>query len=94
MRGVVVGDKAPKTITVEVVRQFRHPKYGKLVRRKRRVHAHDEKDEACLGDTVEIVECRPMSATKCWRLMRIVERGAPLVAIAEPGAPPAGTPAP
>jgi small subunit ribosomal protein S17 len=74
MRGVVVSDRASKTITVRVSQRFPHPKYGKMVRRDRKVHAHDEAEEACIGDTVEVVECRPMSRTKRWRLVRVIER--------------------
>jgi small subunit ribosomal protein S17 len=74
LRGRVISDRAVKTITVEVVRSFHHPKYGKMVRKKRRVHAHDEARAAHVGDTVEIMECRPLSRTKCWRLLRVVER--------------------
>jgi len=84
LRGVVVRDKAHKTITVEVVRRFRHPRYGKMVRRHPHLAAHDPADEARLGDTVEIVSCRPLSKTKRYRLLRIVERG--------PGAPLVGQP--
>ena len=74
MQGVVVSDRSSKTITVRVSRRFPHPKYGKMVRRDRKVHAHDEATEAHVGDTVEIVECRPMSRTKRWRLVRVIER--------------------
>ena len=74
MQGVVVSDRASKTITVRVSRRFPHPKYGKMVRRDRKVHAHDEAGEAHVGDTVEVVECRPMSRTKRWRLAEVVER--------------------
>jgi small subunit ribosomal protein S17 len=86
---VVTRDKAAKTITVEVVRQFRHPKYGKIVRKKSRIHAHDEADAAHIGDTVEIVECRPMSRTKRWRLERVLARG-----VEEPGIVPVEETAP
>lgn len=74
LRGVVVSDKAAKTITVAVTRRFRHPKYGKMVRVKRRVHAHDEARAAHVGDVVEVVECRPLSRTKRWRLLQVLER--------------------
>ena len=74
LQGVVVSDRASKTITVRVSRRFPHPKYGKMVRRDRKVHAHDEAGEAHVGDTVEVVECRPMSRTKRWRLSRVIER--------------------
>ena len=55
-----------------MARRFRHPKYGKMVRRNTRIVAHDEANEARLGDVVEIVECRPMSKTKRWRLLRVL----------------------
>ena len=74
LRGVVVSDKTAKTVVVEVVRHVRHPKYGKRVRQDRRMHVHDEADTAHLGDVVEIVECRPMSRLKHWRLERVLER--------------------
>ncbi len=74
VRGVVTSDRCAKTITVLVSRRFRHPKYGKMVRRDQKVHAHDQAGEAHVGDTVEVVECRPMSRTKRWRLVRILER--------------------
>jgi small subunit ribosomal protein S17 len=74
LRGVVVSEKGTKTVTVEVVRFVRHPKYGKRVRKDSRVRVHDETDQAHLGDVVEIAECRPMSRSKHWRLQRIVER--------------------
>ncbi len=74
MQGVVHGDKMERTITVDVERRFRHPKYGKYIKRTKRYAAHDEKNEARTGDTVEIVETRPLSKTKRWRLQRIVTR--------------------
>jgi small subunit ribosomal protein S17 len=64
--------KTPKTIRVDVQYQVRHPKYGKTMNRTTRVHAHDEKGEARMGDHVELMECRPISKTKTWRLVRIV----------------------
>ena len=73
LRGTVVSDKMDKTITVRVERRFKHPKYGKFVRSHKRYHAHDEKNEAQLGDTVEIVATRPLSKLKRWRLGRLVE---------------------
>ena len=75
LRGVVVHDKAASTITVQVTRRFRHPRYGKLVRRNTRIAAHDEANTARVGDTVEIESCRPLSRTKRWRLVGVVERG-------------------
>jgi len=74
LQGVVVSDRCAKTIVVEVTRRFRHPKYGKMVARERKFHAHDESEEARVGDTVLIVECRPVSKTKCWRLVRVIAR--------------------
>jgi len=84
LRGVVVRDKGAKTITVLVARRFRHPKYGKMVRRNTRIVAHDEANEARLGDVVEIVECRPMSRTKRWRLVRVAERNPEHVLVSPP----------
>ena len=72
--GVVTSDKAAKTRRVEIPRQVRHPKYGKILHRKTICHVHDEKNESKAGDTVEIAECPPRSATKRWELVRIVER--------------------
>jgi len=72
--GVVETDTRSKTIKVRIDRLVRHPKYGKFLRRKLILHAHDEKNEAKQGDVVEIAECRPLSKTKSWRLVRIVRR--------------------
>jgi small subunit ribosomal protein S17 len=72
--GVVTSDVREKTITVEVSYQVKHPRYGKYVRRSTVFQVHDEKNEAAIGDRVEIVECRPVSKTKSWRLTRIVEK--------------------
>jgi small subunit ribosomal protein S17 len=69
-----VGNKATKTITVQVTRTVRHPKYAKFVERHARYYAHDERDEANMGDVVSIVESRPLSRLKRWRLQKIVER--------------------
>jgi len=74
IRGVVASDKAPKTIKVVVDYQTRNAKYGKYMRRRTVLHAHDEKREAHEGDTVEIAECRPLSRHKHHRLLRIIER--------------------
>ena len=74
LTGVVTSDKMAKTITVTVERQFKHPKYQKFIRRNSKVHAHDEQGEANVGDTVEIMECRPLSKLKRWRLLRVVTR--------------------
>jgi small subunit ribosomal protein S17 len=72
--GVVASDKGDKTIKVVVNYQTKHPKYGKFLKRRTTLHAHDEKNEAKEGDTVEIAESRPLSKTKHHRLVRIVER--------------------
>lgn len=72
--GVVASDKGHKTIKVVVEYQTRHPKYGKYLKRRTVLHAHDEKNDAHEGDTVEIAECRPLSKTKHHRLIRIVQR--------------------
>ena len=72
--GVVASDKGNKTIKVVVNYQTKHPKYGKYLKRRTVLHAHDEKNEAREGDTVEIAECRPISKTKHHCLLRVVER--------------------
>src|SRR6476469_8399756 len=72
--GVVASDKGDKTLKVVVNYQTKHAKYGKFLKRRTVLHAHDEKNEAKEGDRVEIAECRPLSKTKHHRLLRIVER--------------------
>ena len=72
--GVVASDKGDKTIKVVVNYQMKHAKYGKYLKRRTVLHAHDEKNDAKEGDTVELAECRPLSKTKHHRLVRIVER--------------------
>jgi small subunit ribosomal protein S17 len=72
--GVVTGDRMSRTRRVEIPRLVRHPKYGKYLRRKTICYVHDENDESRQGDTVEISECRPMSKTKRWRLVRVVSK--------------------
>ena len=72
--GVVTGDKALKTRRVEIARQVRHAKYGKILHRKTVCHVHDEQNESHLGDTVEIVESRPRSKTKRWELVRVLTK--------------------
>ena len=93
VQGVVVSDKAAKTITVMVTRRFRHPKYGKMVRQNRRLHAHDEANTARLGDTVEVVECRPLSRTKHWRLVQVLQRNPEQAVPPAAPSPTEGTPA-
>lgn len=78
LNGVVTSDKMQKSLRVEVQLNYRHPRYGKIIRSRTVCHVHDEKDEARVGDTVEIIESRPRSKTKCWDLVRIVEQ-APVV---------------
>ena len=72
--GVVTSDKTAKTRRVEIPRVVRHAKYGKILRRTTVCHVHDENNESHLGDTVEILESRPRSKTKCWELVRIVTK--------------------
>ncbi len=72
--GIVAGDKMNKTVTVLVAERTRHPLYGKILTRSVKLHAHDEKNEARMGDRVRIVETRPLSKLKRWRLEEIMER--------------------
>lgn len=72
--GTVVSDKMDKTVTVRVERQIVHPKYEKIVRVSKKYKAHDEENSAHIGDTVRIMETRPLSRTKRWRLVEIVEK--------------------
>ncbi len=72
--GVVTSDVRDKTITVRIDTARPHPVYGKTVRRSANLQVHDEKNDAGVGDTVRVMECRPLSATKRWRLVEIVER--------------------
>ncbi len=72
--GVVVSDSMDKTVLVKIDRQLRHPLYKKIVRRSSKLAAHDETNEAHVGDTVRVVETRPISKTKRWRVVEIVER--------------------
>ncbi len=72
--GLVVKNKMDKSVVIEVLRRVRHPKYGKFVKRTSRFMAHDEKNECTVGDKVRIMETRPLSKNKCWRLVEILER--------------------
>ncbi|MFS4417032.1 30S ribosomal protein S17 [Maribacter sp. 2307ULW6-5] len=72
--GVVTSDKMEKSIVVSEVKRVKHPMYGKFVLRTKKYVAHDEKNDCNIGDTVKIMETRPMSKTKCWRLVEILER--------------------
>ncbi len=74
--GVVVGDRTDKTVTVLVERRFAHPLYGKQLSRTRKYHAHDEVNEYRTGDMVRIMETRPLSKTKHWRVVELVARPA------------------
>jgi small subunit ribosomal protein S17 len=79
--GEVVSNRMTKTIVVRVERRFRHPEFKKVVTRYKKFYAHDEKSEAQVGDQVRIEETRPLSKTKSWRLVAVVERGrSPVVA--------------
>ena len=72
--GVVTSNKMQKSIVVSEVRRVKHPMYGKFVLKTKKYVAHDEKDDCNIGDTVKIMETRPLSKTKCWRLVEIIER--------------------
>jgi small subunit ribosomal protein S17 len=72
--GLVVSDKMDKSITIEVERKVKHPIYGKFVKKTSKFIAHDEKNECNIGDTVRVMETRPLSKNKCWRLVEIIER--------------------
>lgn len=72
--GIVVSDKMDKTIVVEVTRKVKHPLYKKYITRTKKFKAHDELNECGIGDKVEIIETRPISKDKCWRLANIIEK--------------------
>jgi small subunit ribosomal protein S17 len=72
--GRVISDKMDKSITVLVERKVAHPIYGKYVKRSTKLHAHDEQNECNMGDTVSIEECRPISKSKTWRLVKVLEK--------------------
>ena len=78
--GRVVSNKMKKTIVVSIDRQFIHPKYGKRLKRSTKLHAHDEKSECGIGDLVTIQECRRLSATKHWMLVKVVQKAPAAVA--------------
>ncbi len=73
-QGVVVSDKMDKTIVVAIQRRVRHPKYGKFVKKTTKLYAHDPENTCRVGDLVRIMETRPLSKTKCWRLVEVIER--------------------
>ena len=72
--GKVVSDKMDKTIVVAIADNVKHPTYGKIIKRTVKIHAHDEKNECGIGDTVKVMETRPLSATKRWRLVSVIEK--------------------
>jgi small subunit ribosomal protein S17 len=72
--GVVVSNKMDKSIVINVVRRVKHPVYGKFIKKSTKLMAHDEQNSCNVGDTVKIMETRPLSKEKCWRLVEILER--------------------
>jgi len=74
MRGTVTSNKMQKTLVVQVDRKVKHPLYEKFISKRTKLYAHDEKNEAQVGDVVEVAQTRPLSKLKCWRLLRIVQK--------------------
>tara|TARA_B100001029_G_scaffold177319_1_gene181800 strand:+ start:3808 stop:4080 length:273 start_codon:yes stop_codon:yes gene_type:complete len=74
LTGIVTSNKADKTITVKIERKVKHPLYGKVIKRATKVHAHDENNNASIGDIVSVKECRPISKTKTWTLISDVSK--------------------
>ena len=72
--GRVISDKMDKSIVIAIEDHVKHPVYGKIVKRTKKIHAHDENNECGIGDTVEVMETRPLSKTKRWRLVEIIEK--------------------
>ena len=72
--GIVISNKMEKSIVVSEVKKVKHPMYGKFVLKTKKYVAHDDKDDCKIGDTVKIMETKPISASKCWRLVEIIER--------------------
>ncbi len=72
--GSVISDRMDKTVTVLIERKVKHPLYGKFVKKSTKLHVHDENNECSKGDTVQITECRPMSKTKSWTLVKVVDK--------------------
>jgi len=81
LTGKVVSNKMDKTITVSIERMVTHPTYGKILRRRTKIKAHDEKNTCNEGDIVKIAQCRPISRHKSWTLVEVVERAAPTAAV-------------
>ena len=73
-QGIVISDKMNKTIVVTSVRRIKHPLYGKLIKRTTKIHAHDEENACSIGDKVKIAETRPISKTKAWKLVEVIEK--------------------
>ena len=76
--GKVVSNKMDKTITVLIERRVKHPVYGKYITRSSKIHAHDEQNTCGVGDTVTVTQCRPLSKSKTWKLLEIVESATPV----------------
>jgi len=74
VNGVVLSDKMDKTATVMIERKVKHPLYGKYIKRSTKLHVHDENNDCGIGDTVSIAECRPMSKTKSWTLVEVINK--------------------
>ncbi|MCU7798567.1 MAG: 30S ribosomal protein S17 [gamma proteobacterium symbiont of Lucinoma myriamae] len=74
VNGIVLSDKVDKTATVMIERKVKHPLYGKYIKRSTKLHVHDENNECGVGDTVSIAECRPMSKTKSWSLVEVINK--------------------
>ena len=72
--GIVVSDKMDKTVVIAIKDNVRHPLYGKIIKRTSKIHAHDEKNECGIGDRVTVMETRPLSKTKRWRVVEIIEK--------------------
>lgn len=72
--GSVISDKMDKTVTILIERKVKHPLYGKFVKKSTKLHVHDENNECSMGDTVQVTECRPLSKTKSWTLVKVVEK--------------------
>jgi small subunit ribosomal protein S17 len=72
--GSVISDRMDKTVTVLIERKVKHPLYGKFVKKSTKLHVHDENNECAMGDTVQITECRPLSKTKSWTLVKVLEK--------------------
>jgi small subunit ribosomal protein S17 len=78
LQGVVTSSAGDKSATIMIERRIKHPLYGKIIKRSTKLHVHDEANECAKGDTILIEECRPMSKTKSWKLVKIVEKASEL----------------